>query len=249
MILRWLASSAWLGTTPLELAITRCEEILDEVGDHAASRAEVLRPLAGLHGFAGRFDLARVLFAESNAAFDDLGLTLSRALSHTEAVIEMLAGNFTGAEARLRSDCEILEALGESAQRSTTAALLARALLAQARHDEARDHADVGASLAEPNDVITHVLLGGVLARLDVADGRGDSAEARALEAVALAADTDFVHFHADALGELAAVLDALGRHEESAAVVAAALALYEQKGNVVSATAARARLDSFATV
>jgi hypothetical protein len=44
-------------------------------------------------------------------------------------------------------------------------------------------------------------------------------------------------------------VLEADGRTVEASAATAAALHLYEQKGNSVAAKAARARLDQFAAV
>ena len=55
-----------------------------EVRGHPACEAEVLRPLGGLHGFAGRFELARSLFAESNATCRRArgGPNYARALAH-----------------------------------------------------------------------------------------------------------------------------------------------------------------------
>src|SRR5439155_14930454 len=136
-ILCWLASSTWLGAMPVDAGIRRCEAIQREVRGHPASEAEILRRLGGLHGLAGRFELARSLFAERNAAFADLGLGLNYVFSNTEAVVEMLAGDFGAAEQGLRLSYEAYEAMGEKGFRSTTAGFLARAILAQGRHEEA----------------------------------------------------------------------------------------------------------------
>jgi DNA-binding SARP family transcriptional activator len=249
MILRWLASATWLGSMPVEDAIARCEEIRAEVTGHPASEAEILRPLAGLHGFAGRFDEARTLFARSAAIYAELGLELSRAVGHTEAVVEMLADNFAGAELRLRETIAALEARGENALRSTAAALLARALFAQARHTEAEAASELSEELAEPTDLVTQMLWRGVRARLLADRGELGDAAALAREAVALGEGTDLYNFRADTLVALAAVLDAAGSADEAAAASSEALRLYAAKGNTVAAESTRAFLDTLAAV
>src|SRR6188768_4150604 len=97
-ILCWLASATWLGAMPVDDAVQRCEEIQDQVRGHPASEGEILRRLGGLHGFAGRFEVARSLFAAKNAAFADLGLGLNCVFSIVEGIVEMLAGDFAAAE-------------------------------------------------------------------------------------------------------------------------------------------------------
>jgi tetratricopeptide (TPR) repeat protein len=248
-ILCWLASSAWLGAMPVDAGVRRCEEIRVEVAGHPASEAEVLRPLGGLHGFAGRFDLARSLFSKSNAAFDELGIELYQVVSHPEAIVEMLAGEFAVAELWLRRAYDVLEAKGENYFRSTTAALLGRAILAQGRDEEAEEFSNVSAELAEPHDLFTQIVWRGVRARILAARSHFDDAERLSREAVALAERTELVNDRADALTDLASVLEASGRSAEAATAVRDALELYEQKGNVVSADAARERLDLLAAV
>ena len=100
LILCWLASATWLGATPVDDAIRRCEEIQDEVRGHPSSEAEILRRLGGLHGLAGRFDLARSLFAARNAAFEDLGIGLNYVFSTPEGVVELLRRRLRGGRAR-----------------------------------------------------------------------------------------------------------------------------------------------------
>ena len=93
-----------------------------EVRGRPEAEAVTLRHLAGLHAMNGRFDLARSLLATSNAAFADLGLTLNAATSQNEAVVELLAGDPAAAETSLRVGFDALEAMGERAFLSTTAA-------------------------------------------------------------------------------------------------------------------------------
>ena len=162
----------------------------------------------------------------------------------------MLAGDFTAAEERLRGGYEAYELAGENGLRSTTAALLARALLAQSRHEEAEQFTLESEELAEPDDVLTHIVWRGVRARILAARGELDDAERLAREAVVLSESTDLVNFRADALTDLAAVLEMrrpLRRRPPPP--LADALQLYEEKGNVVAADAASARLDTLAAV
>ena len=81
------------------------------------------------------------------------------------------------------------------------------------------------------------------LARL----GRLEEAETFAREAVGYAEGTEFLDYHADALLVLAEVLRLAGRPEEAASALEEAVALYERKGNVVSAAKARALLEEVA--
>ena len=142
-----------------------------------AAAALVLQPLAGLHAMQGRFARARELLATSVDAFEELGLTLSYAVSHTTAgTVELLAGDPVAAEACLRRSHDALEAMGDRALLSTTAALLGQSLLAQGRDSEAERVAELSGELAAADDLITQVLWRSVRAR--ALAGRGDAEEA-----------------------------------------------------------------------
>jgi class 3 adenylate cyclase/tetratricopeptide (TPR) repeat protein/DNA-binding winged helix-turn-helix (wHTH) protein len=246
-LLAWLTAALWLGPLPVDEAIPRCEQVRAEVHGHLVSEAEVLRPLGALHGQAGRFDVARSLFAESRSLMDKLGPNLNSMLSHHEALTEILAGNYAYAEEHLRSGYEELERVGETSFRSTTAALIARATFARERYEDADFFAGVGAELAQGDDVFTQVLWRGVRARLLALDGAVAEAEEIARESVALAATTDIVNSHAEALTDLAAVLTTAGEHDEASRLLTNASRMYEQKGNHVAARGARAQLASLA--
>ena len=242
-ILTWIASSLWFGPTPVLEGIPRCEEIRAEVSGNLESEALTLRHLAGLHAMNRGFDLARSLLATSNAVFEDLGLTLNAATSQNEAVIEMLAGDPAAAETSLRSGFDALERMGEQAFLSTTAAFLARAVFAQERVDEAEELAQLSARLSAPGDLLTQVLWRGVQARILARRGRLADAETLAQEAVALAARTDFLVHHGDALVDLAHILQDSGQRDKAAAAAGEGLHLHEQKGNLVTAGKIRSEL------
>jgi tetratricopeptide (TPR) repeat protein len=218
-----------------------------EVRDSPEAEAAIQRHLAGLHAMLGRFAVARQLLATSNAAYADLGLTLNAATSQNEAVIELLAGDPVAAERSLRAGYRALEEMGDRMFLPTTAAFLARALLQQARDEEAEHLADLSARLAARDDLLTHILWRGVRARLLAR--RGDIAEAEALAraAVKLADTTDFVNHRAEAFLDLSHVVEAASGGAEAVAATSEALRLYEAKGNVVAAAAAQQRLATLA--
>ena len=244
-ILGWIASSLFFGPTPVTEAIQRCEAIRTEVEGNLVAVAEVLQPLAGLHAMEGRFDQARELLAASDAAFEEMGLTLSTAVSHHAAMVEQLAGDPAAAERSLRKGYAALEEMGDKALLSTTAAFLGQALLSQERDDEAERAAALSEELAAEDDVITQAVWRGV--RATVLARRGGLAEAERLarQAVALAERTDFVNHQAEAHAVLGGVLGKRGRYEDSQAALAEALRLYEQKGNLMAAMEVRADLAS----
>ena len=160
--LLWIASSLFFGPAPVAGAIRRCEAIRADVEGNLAAVAEVLQPLAGLHAMEGRFDRARELLGSSEAAFEELGLTLNSAVSHHAATVELLAGDPAAAERTLRRGYATLEEMGDRALLSTTAAFLGQALLAQGRADEAEELAATSAELAADDDLITQAMWRGV---------------------------------------------------------------------------------------
>jgi hypothetical protein len=126
--------------------------------------------------------------------------------------------------------------MGEQSYLSTTAAFLARAVFSQGRYDEAERITRVSADSASDDDLITQAMWRGIRAGV-LARRRDPDAERLARESVALSLDTDCLNMQADALVDLAETLRLLDRRGEGADVLAQAIALYNQKGNVVSAT------------
>jgi tetratricopeptide (TPR) repeat protein len=165
---------------------------------------------------------------------------MTSSVTHPASFVAMLAGDAATAEAHLRRDYQRLEQMGEHNYLATTAAFLAQAVAAQGRHDEAEPYVAVSRAAGAGEDFLAQVIWQGLLAR--ILAGRGQLAEAEKLAraAVALAARTDFLNQHADALLELAAVLAGAGRTPEARAAVGEALGLYERKGNRVAAARAR---------
>jgi tetratricopeptide (TPR) repeat protein len=103
----------------------------------------------------------------------------------------------------------------------------------------------VSEEATSPDDVWAQVTWRSARARVLARRGELRQAESLARKAVALISETDALNMQAHALSSLAEILSASGRKEEAAKSTAEALRLYEAKGNVVSASKARATLSA----
>jgi len=240
-----LAGSIMYGPTPVQEAIRRCETILEQVKGSRGSQAFVLGFLGILHAMDGRSDQGRELIRRAAAIGQQLGLRLIGAAtrSYWMGILELLGGDVVAAEREFRQGFEVLDQMGEQNFRSTIAARLAGVLCALERFDEAERFAQVSRETSGADDVASQVVWRGALAKVLTHRGEGERAEELASEATALAGRTDALNLQADALVDLAAVQHARGRPAQAVGSLRRALELYEQKGNVVSARAARMAL------
>jgi Flp pilus assembly protein TadD len=207
--------------------------------------ASALRALAALKAMRGEVDEARSLMEYFGTIVDDLGLRVTAAsAAETSGLVELLAGDPEAAERLLRRGYAQLEEMGERSTSANLAALLAQALYAQGRYADA---VAVTETAPAPADVSARVHLGAARSKALARVGRTDEAELTGRQAAQLAASTDFIVMHADALVDLASALQDAGGAEPEA-LVRKAIGLYECKGNVVSAAAARALAPSART-
>jgi tetratricopeptide (TPR) repeat protein len=207
--------------------------------------ANVARYVAVLEAMRGNFADARALVREARAAYEDLGMRLMAhtAISLAYGAIGLLAADYRAAGIELRAGLDALEVMGERGYLSSVAAFLAQALYGEGRLDEADDMARLAQASASPDDLFSQVVARGTRAKVCANHGAHEEAERYAREAVELAAATDALDLHGNALVDLADTLSLAGRNQEAATCVAEALRLYELKGNDVSAERARARL------
>jgi class 3 adenylate cyclase/tetratricopeptide (TPR) repeat protein len=239
-----LASSLYLGPTPVVEAIPRIEETMGELADNPSLKASSLFKLAALRAVQGEFQEARSLYYQAKAIGEEMGLMFHLAASSAYVEeIGLLAGDAAFAERELTAAYEKLEAMGERGVRSTLAAILAEALLILARLDEAEQFADVALSLASTDDIASQAR--GRAAKAKVLSARGDHEHAERLgrEAVALGVNTDDLFMQSQLLMALAEVLRRSGRDDGAIPVLQEAVAISERKGIVVTADAARAGL------
>jgi tetratricopeptide (TPR) repeat protein len=193
---------------------------------------------------AGRFEESRAAFDLALSRAHDLGAEwklASIAMYHAAALL--IEDRAAEAEAALRPAVESLQRMGEKSQFSTAIALLAEALYRQGKLDEAMLATLASEGSTAPDDLASQMAWRGVRAKVLAA--RGDLREAESLgrSAVGFADRTDMISFAADAHVDLAIVLAGARETTEAIVELERALALYREKGNVVSAARAGSKL------
>jgi len=234
------------GTTPVEDAIRRCEEYLPLVKGNRTAEAIVLAVLGQLTAMTGHFEEARALATQSRLIVADLGPSgLAASLSDHTSRVELLAGDAAAAERDLRRDYETLAAMNEAYFRSTISALLARVLWDLGSDEEARSFAHISRELADADDVYSQVLWRMVEAKYLARSGQGEEGVDFARGALALLDKSVDIELKADSLLDFADVLVLAGREHEQGPHVRGALALYQEKGDLVLSAVAADRLAS----
>jgi class 3 adenylate cyclase/tetratricopeptide (TPR) repeat protein len=236
-----LATCSLYGPAPVPEAIERCRSLLEQTGGDRKAEALIVCSLAHLEAMRGDFEQARKLYRRSRAIFEEFGWKLQAALTSIDSgPIEMLAGDHDAAEAELSRDYETLASMGERNYISTTAAFLAEALYRKGDLDEAERFTLVSEEVAAPDDVSSQYLWRSVRGR--VLTRRGAVAEGEALVRASLDVirTSDEPDSRGEALVGLAEVLEIAGRSDEAAAALREALGLFDEKGNVVSASRAK---------
>ena len=238
--LHFVLVAALVGPMPVSAALEHVEEIRRRAEGASMLEASILRTRAHLEAMQGSFVEARRLIAEGKSLTDDLGVETA---SSSAGEIELLAGDLPAAEHAIRTVCETLERRGDWGHLASAAPVLADALRAQGRGDEAAPLIELAAGWTLADDVDAQVGLLRIRANLLAHQGDLGEAERLAREATELSAQTDYLNHHAEALADFADVLELAGRREEAAAAMEQALELYERKGNLVMAEQTRERL------
>jgi tetratricopeptide (TPR) repeat protein len=214
----------------------------EQPGPYLAAAINRLR--ATLCCLEGRFAQARRLTQLAIDDCDALGMPVRAAVfSDIRVEIEFSAGNPAAALEALQWADARLAQHGERANRSTVQAYLAEAHELLGDPDAARVAIALADELTAPDDVVNYAITHAVRARLALAQGDGAAAERWARSAVEYALGTEFVWDQARARLNLAQVLRLLGRPEDAATEVRAALDLHELKGDRPRAKLARALL------
>ena len=244
----WLASAALWGPTPAREGIVRCRTYLAQLGSTPTGQGVVQLHLAGLHAMSDDLPTARELRARGTAILREVGTTLPIVLAEPAALIAVLVEDFGAAERHLRGAFDALRGMGEQADLATCAAMLARVVALQGsdvrgvpvpgfgRWDEVDEYLTTSRTSAGGQDLTARIIGLGAQARADVARDRVEEAVALAADAVELAARTDLVNQHGDALADQACVLRTAGREDGAVAAARGARALYLGKGNVLAA-------------
>jgi tetratricopeptide (TPR) repeat protein len=241
-LLGWRGGFRIWGTTPLSQVLPWLDENEPPVGpDHYWLRAHRGQALVRL----GRFDDARAILAETRDELTERGAArqLANLIGVHSVEVELLGGDAAAAAELGVEGCRLLAEVGYTGSLSTAAGLLAQAMYALDRLEEADTWAERAAELGASDDVITQMLWRQAKAKvLAKADQRVD-AERLVRDAVAIGEATDMLDMQGDGYADLGEVLALAGRPEEAAGALEEALRRYEEKGNVTSARRTQARL------
>ena len=147
------------------------------------------------------------------------------------------------AEPELRPAYEALKKIGEKSHFSSIAHALSHALYAQGRYDEAERLTHECEEASRPNDIHSQISWRSIRAKI-LAEG-ADTRPRRSSHGKPLPTprESDFLLAHAEAMADLAEVLELGGKRGEAIDALRRALELDERKGNLLAADRARARL------
>ena len=222
------------GRTPVTEVLAFLDEELAWAEERGLAAVEADALLGGpyLYSRLGRFDEARDRLERSKSICRELGIAYGLAEAHMAgAQMEMLAGETDAAERELRDAIRIATEMGASRYVALYRRLLADVLLAQGRTNEA------AAELEHARPIYGHAAAWKASqARVLARRGETEAAVALAREAAGAMVDSDDLTVHAETLERLAEVLRAHGDDAGAAAALAEAIALHEQKGNVLPA-------------
>ena len=192
----------------------------------------------------GRLEEARTILSNLRAELADRGAAFPFALTTAQSAVELelMAGDPAQAVDYGQEGCRLLEQAGERSWLSTAAGMLAQALYACERLDEADAWAERAHELGASDDALTQLLWRQVRAKVHARRDDAPVAVQLANEAISICGRTDMLNAQADAYSDLAEVLAASGDVDGASTALEQALARYERKGNVVSADTARRR-------
>jgi class 3 adenylate cyclase/tetratricopeptide (TPR) repeat protein len=235
----WIALDLLWGPTPVQTALEECRKLTESIEVDQRARSELLVAQGALLALSGDFERGRQLGAEAREALRERGQMVSyAATAQPMSVIELLAGDAPAAERKLREAHEILLAAGERGYLSTVSSLLALALTAQERFEEAKRFAENARRIGTQDDVVTQIYWRVAMAQVAAAKGQHEEAARLATEALDLPPDENGFDWPIAAV-ELAHIFEPEARRAMLERAVAGATA----KGNAVTERQAREKL------
>lgn len=232
------------GPTPTSLGIARSRELLELARDDRLTAACISTELGLGHALRGETELGRSLVQGGIAALEESGHVRDTAEMRRDlAAVEALAGDWSASESASREMYKIAVATGERALLAESAMLVGESLLRQGRPTDAEQFASIASAEAAWLRRFPLTSLRRLQARLCASRGAYPDALRLSREAVRIAAGTDSLWARADALMDLAGVLDETGRPVDARKVLREALRSYQQKEHLVGEERARALL------
>jgi tetratricopeptide (TPR) repeat protein len=242
----WLLWEAWWGPHSTDEGIARCTDYLEEARKSGLKHFEAiaLAVRGVLTSYRGRFEEGRADLRAGRSLLRDLGNSAYwTGTAMLAGDLELTAGDPRAAYDTLTEGHEVLAAYTETGYLATIVGHRSQAALALGRDDEALELAAEAQRLAQKDDFepISRVRL----IKSQIMARRGDFERADELlgEAAELIEHTDFGTLHIDLYEARANVYRLAGRTHAEREALERALAAAEQKGHLVAAERARARL------
>ncbi len=203
------------------------------------------RSCALFQAMLGDVEASRRAAAAAWALIEEFDLTLLKGLYACDVgLAEMMAGDLDRAERELRRGHDLLVEIGDTGVRSTVDAILGDVLFLQGRDDEALDLAEESRSDRGERRSRLATPLAGAFA-LGFSGGAASTTRPGASRRGGRAGRADRLpRAEGTRPRRPRGGARAAGRPDEAAAAVERAIALHEQKGNVVSAARSRAVLN-----
>ena len=242
----YLLATYLVGPIPLDTAISRAEQFLDQASADPWAKAELLQVLAGLYAQAGRLADARAAISRAQSAHARAGAKINAAVAFEIAgLIEMIAGDPAAAEQQLTQSCELLRPAEHSWSLPSVLPSLAEAVYAQGRLDEAEQLTEEAQALADAGDFDTQARWRATRAKILARRGQHAAAKRLADQAEAFAAPDLLDRVQAQVLEAKAEVSQLAGAAAEAETCLRAALILHEQRRASALADRTRAALAS----
>jgi predicted ATPase/DNA-binding SARP family transcriptional activator len=241
----WLAVTFHVLPIPVDAAIIRAEQLLQDADGDLWAEADLLKPLSVLYAYAGRFADARAAIDRSQSLFARLGARLARAESAVPAgMVGMITGDCAAAECYVREGYDACRAMRDRGFLEFLALDLAEILYQQGRLDEAQQLIDE--LWAEPSpDLPGLPRLARTQAKLLARRGQFRAARQLVDEAQSLLTPASAPLMQADVLetrAEVDRLAGAAGQAEHS---LRAALRIYEDQRAIALAERTRAAIAS----
>ena len=235
------------GQSAAEEGLRRCRGILERAAGDKKAMSSALFAQAVFEAGRGRPGQARELLARARALLEEVALRvwIAGPLAQCAGWAELVAGDPVAAERELTAGQTALSEIGEVSWLSTTVGILAQAVYAQGRYDEADALTRLSDESAVPDDVYAQVLWRSVRAKVLARRGEQEAAVAIAQESAALSASSDFLHLRWHSLMSQAEVLRLARRCSDARPVLEEAVRLAERKGNLMGALLGRTELQS----
>jgi class 3 adenylate cyclase/tetratricopeptide (TPR) repeat protein len=228
----WRLGNALWGPTTVDDGLELCRLTREETESRATAAAVTHMEGAFLilRENVSRATLDRV--AEAGAVLEELGQVVSRQSARMTVAYPLLyTGEPSLAEEQLRIANEGLRKVDERGFLSTISALLALALCAQGRYEEAGPFSRESEEIGAPDDLTTQASWRAARAQILAARGEADAAIAVGREGVALIDSTDMTTDRTTAHVGLGSAFAILGRRDEARGSFERAAKLLSEKG------------------